>query len=571
MGCEGSKNADTKVNHEKPLQNETRKQSSPTQPLKNVENGTIGKPIDICEEEKEKDKTGEESSFPEPVEIPDIHATHLLGVTEDSKIEEMLARFGENELFVDEEFKADQKALFYSGRVEEDVVWLRPKDIVKEGQIPHLTVDGVTRDDIKQGILGDCWFLSSCAAVSVQERFMNKIIGKNQVLCGNGYKGIVHFCMWRFGEWVDVYIDDLLPTKDGKLFYAKSEDPTEFWPPLIEKAYAKLHGSYEAIEGGQTMDALVDLTGGLAERCELKEVDVNKFKHFHRAHQAGAFIACSRKGDWTMSIEADPNGLVSGHAYSITDLATVTVKRPGAVEIIERLLRIRNPWGNETEWRGAWSDDDENWQWLDEKTREKLHHISKGDGEFWMRYEDFCSEFSEVTICTLGPDFDGDGVTDQAGHIEKVKGEWKKDISAGGCRNDLASFATNPQYLLTLTEPDDFDSSIDDLDDEGKCSVVIALMQEHRRSQRHLGVKMLQIGFVIYKTEDPENRLPEKHFRYNYDTGKSGVYINYREVSGRFQLEPGHYIVIPSTFNKNDTGSFLMRFFAQKKFTVKKM
>lgn len=39
-----------------------------------------------------------------------------------------------------------------------------------------MMVDGMTRDDIKQGILGDCWFLSSCAAVSQREKFMSKVV-----------------------------------------------------------------------------------------------------------------------------------------------------------------------------------------------------------------------------------------------------------------------------------------------------------------------------------------------------------------------------------------------------------
>ena len=43
------------------------------------------------------------------------------------------------------------------------------------------------------------------------------------------------------------------------------------------------------------MDALVDLTGGLAERYELKGADPNMYRHLLRAHKAGAFIACSRK------------------------------------------------------------------------------------------------------------------------------------------------------------------------------------------------------------------------------------------------------------------------------------
>ena len=45
---------------------------------------------------------------------------------------------------------------------------------------------------------------------------------------------------------------------------------------MIEKAYAKIHGSYEAIEGGMPIEAMVDLTGGLAERYELKNTQMHK-------------------------------------------------------------------------------------------------------------------------------------------------------------------------------------------------------------------------------------------------------------------------------------------------------
>jgi len=64
-------------------------------------------------------------------------------------------------------------------------------------------------------------------------------VPEDQPLCGKKYKGIVLFHFWHYGRWVNIYVDDRLPVKDGELIYASCDDPTEFWVALVEKAYAK--------------------------------------------------------------------------------------------------------------------------------------------------------------------------------------------------------------------------------------------------------------------------------------------------------------------------------------------
>ena len=57
--------------------------------------------------------------------------------------------------------------------------WKRPFELSSNAS---LYVDGTSRRDVIQGILGDCWLLSTCAAIAKREDLMHRVLSPNQVL-----------------------------------------------------------------------------------------------------------------------------------------------------------------------------------------------------------------------------------------------------------------------------------------------------------------------------------------------------------------------------------------------------
>uniref|UniRef100_A0A8C5Q844 Calpain-2 catalytic subunit n=1 Tax=Leptobrachium leishanense TaxID=445787 RepID=A0A8C5Q844_9ANUR len=461
-------------------------------------------------------------------------------------------------LFKDPSFPAIHSALGFNelgpnSSKTQGVVWKRPTDLCSE---PQFISGGATRTDICQGALGDCWLLAAIASLTLNEQVLSRVVPKDQSF-QDKYAGIFHFQFWQFGEWVDVCIDDRLPTKNGELVFVHSAEGTEFWSALMEKAYAKLNGSYEALSGGATTEGFEDFTGGLAEWFELKKPPPNLFKIVQKALKAGSLLGCSI--DITSAAETEAvtfQKLVKGHAYSVTAAEEVSYRGQQ-----EKLIRIRNPWG-EVEWTGAWSDNSNEWNSVDPDVRDRL--IKRcDDGEFWMSFNDFLRHYSRLEICNLTPDTLSSEKY-KKWSLTKMDGNWRRGSTAGGCRNYPDTFWINPQYVIKLEEADD-----DPDDDEEGCTFIIGLMQKNRRKARKMGEDMQTIGFAIY--EVPQQmagqtnlHLSRDFFLRNKARERSDTFINLREVLNRFKLPAGEYIIVPSTFEPHKTGDFCMRVFAEK-------
>ncbi|XP_053620597.1 calpain-B isoform X7 [Plodia interpunctella] len=462
-------------------------------------------------------------------------------------------------LFEDPEFPAIDRSLYYKERLDRPITWLRPGEICED---PQLFVEGYSRFDVQQGELGDCWLLAAVANLTLHRKLFFQVVPDDQSF-DEDYAGVFHFRFWQYGRWVDVVIDDRLPTYRGKLVFLHSSERNEFWSALLEKAYAKLHGSYEALKGGSTCEAMEDFTGGVTEMYDMTELPPNFYTILLKAYERNSLMGCSIEPDPHITEAETPAGLIRGHAYSVTRVKYVDIETPGRAGKIP-LLRLRNPWGNEAEWNGPWSDKSPEWRFIPESEKEELGLTFDDDGEFWMSFKDFVQHFSRVEICNLNPDsLDPDecpeGCT-KKWEMSVFEGEWVRGVTAGGCRNYLDSFWRNPQYTVTLKD-------VDEGDEENKCTIIVALMQKNRRSQRHQGLECLTIGFAVYRLPDyghVPKPLDLNFFKYNASVGRSQAFINLREVSARFKLDPGSYVIVPSTFDPDEEGEFLVRVFSEK-------
>lgn len=295
-------------------------------------------------------------------------------------------------------------------------------------------MDGVSYDDILQGSVGDCWFLAAISALGCNQEFIDRVcVIQDQAV------GVYGFVFHRDGEWHQCIIDDKLylraPNYDESgdvvlgqygvrrsnqedqyqelfqrgsqaLYFAQCRDQNETWVSLLEKAYAKAHGDYASISGGQTGEAIEDLTGGVTTEIYTTNIlDPDSFwtNELSRCGKTADFVfscAAARWREWRPYHVANEkireerrSGIVSQHAYAVLD----TYEGHG-----QRLVKIRNPWGRK-EWTGAWSDGSKEWtaEWLS-----RLDHQFGDDGIFWMQYRDMLSKYKYIDRTRIfGPEW----------------------------------------------------------------------------------------------------------------------------------------------------------------------
>jgi hypothetical protein len=366
-----------------------------------------------------------------------------------------------------------------SYEVDENAIeWKRAAEIFPDG---FKVFDKIEFDDIVQGGLGNCYFLSAIAAMCEFPGLVEDIFKTKE----SNDKGYYEVALFIDGVWNIVPIDDYFPVLKGTTQFAFTRTHgKELWVIILEKAWAKVNGGYVNIVGGISSDPFTTLTSFPCDNVKHSNDTLDHlWENILSAEQHGDIMCTATDAD---EDKQKAVGLVPGHAYTCIGAKAVNYNGKNI-----RLLRIRNPWG-EMEWKGDYSDKSRLWT---PELKEKFGWTDIDDGAFWMSIEDFIHYYDITSICYILYD----------DHVKnfKITGKQLKEPNV---------------YNLNLKE---------------HARVTFSAFKKHWRFNREIRDKNHPFSIVICKYDPQTKALSEVN----------GEFESIDHTEFTITLDPGHYAV----------------------------
>ena len=283
--------------------------------------------------------------------------------------------------------------------------WLRPHEFLKGRICIFNSLDDVdiTKtlrkdqhiqiDDVFQGQLEDSHFLSCLSSMARNPSRIRNLFISKQV---NPTCGVYCVKICFEGIWQAVFVDDYFPcisAAKGPCFAKSKKGENELWVLILEKAWAKLLGSYEKMEFGESREVLRDLTGAPTKVVPIVTSDEMDILRQIVAGVKENYIMTARsrekKGLYNTKKRRE---MFQSHSYSLISIHQLK----GDI-----LIKLRTPYGV-GEWMGAWRDDDPVWNTISANDKEIVGYIrNNSDGIFFMRFNDFVKTFEYVDVCMV--------------------------------------------------------------------------------------------------------------------------------------------------------------------------
>ncbi|XP_033096538.1 calpain-1 catalytic subunit-like [Anneissia japonica] len=380
--------------------------------------------------------------------------------------------------------------------------------------------------------------MNALAAITLAPKVLNFVCPEQSF--SENYKGIFRFRFWRFGKWNEVVIDDRLPTLDGKLLFSRSLSKDEFWVSLMEKALAKLLSKYEAMDCTYDVsEALLDLSGGAVETIRLGELTEDrlrsKLKMFRKTGSLVTATLARGLADACGLDKYDSLFIISGSVRKV-------MYDNNGVMTPSNIIRVLNT--GRCEWTGPWGDQSKEMMSLSEEVKKEFRITSQIDGDFWMDINDFLKRFNVLKVLHIPPELSGKEAT---WNVTEHFNKWQKGTTAMGCfTKNKEGFHKNPQYNIKV-------------DDDG--DLVVASLMAVGKRREETSWEGNYLGLDVYKYEDGatiDSDFLTNNFPLHTFEHRRGL----REVTLSMALDPGNYVIIPSTYEPGNELQFLLRFFS---------
>ena len=295
----------------------------------------------------------------------------------------------------------DSKGWIYPEGVSKDYVtgwqyytWHRASELLKTENY-NVFEDGASNEDIIQGSLGDCYFLSVIGSLCKFPKIIDKLFYTKEKTKEHIY-GIYFYIN---GVWKLVLVDDFLPAYGSnfkKIAFGYS-NTKELWVSLLEKAWAKINGSYAKITiGGLTNEVFDVLTEAYTQLITINPKQKNDlWDKIYESEKKGFVMTAGTSKNRTGG-RLENVGLKPGHAYTI--LGVYEFENEGK---IKKIMKLRNPYGF-FEYSGDWGDSSSKWT---DELKKKFEIEKKNDGIFFMAFDDFIKYFTTMGFAKLHQDY----------------------------------------------------------------------------------------------------------------------------------------------------------------------
>eukprot|EP00727_Mastigamoeba_balamuthi_P000058 m51a1_g10049 putative calpain-type cysteine protease family isoform 5 (1791) ;mRNA; f:41625-47439 len=319
--------------------------------------------------------------------------------------------------YTDAEFPPSHKSLYIlpdrpSATLAAPSAWVR----VTEQSKPQFlfSSDGPSPGDIDRGAIGDCCLMNALAVVSAHDRgalLKDTVFYKTtEAMHRAGVRALRLYS--ASGRHIFVIVDDFVPfgltrrrgdaAESVQPVYAHTRSREQWYVAFVEKAYAKLRGSYESIDGGGggDGDALRCLVGGALSQVDLTTPEMLRERQkgtlWHRLASLHAdpskfnFLTCKIADADMKSLE----GLAADRAYGVLGFVTLSKAH--------HLVLMYNAYGDD-DWQGEWSNASSRWTPGNKGSLPAgIHPFDRPDGTFFLEFEtDFLGYFDTIDCCAV--------------------------------------------------------------------------------------------------------------------------------------------------------------------------